>query len=202
MGEMSVIDRPPIWRTPLAVAIVAWMVLACTVTLAAARLMEVTPEGSAPIVITAIYIVPPPLLLGWSFWAMLREPVTGWLAPTVLMTFVGGFVPLFHPLYQAGIRMNFEARRPAYEAIVAEAKAGRLVGVAGRRGWVHGLSGDIRYRYRPTDPGTVDFIWTRAYGFRAGILHDDTPCVARKGYSCLSRGEALDARYSYYARVF
>ena len=201
MGEMSVTDRP-IWRTPLAVAIVAWMVMAMSVTLAAARLMEVTPEGAAPIVIMAIYVVPPPLLLGWSFWAMLREPVTGWLAPTVLMTFVGGFVPLFHPLYQTGIRLNFEQRRPAYEAIAADAKAGRLVGVANRRGWVTGERGEIRFRYRPVDPGMIDFIWTRAYGFRAGVLYDDTPCVARKGFSCLSRGDPLDARFSYYARMF
>lgn len=201
MGEMSVTDRP-IWRTPLAVAIVAWMVMALSVTLAAARLMEVTPEGSAPIVIAAIYIVPPPLLLGWSFWAMLREPVTGWLAPTVLMTFVGGFVPLFQPLFQTGVRLNFEQRRPAYEAIVADAQAGRLVGVGNPQGWVTGERGDIRFRYRPADPGFIDFVWTRAYGFRAGVLYDDTPCVARKGFSCLSRGEPLDARYSYYARVF
>lgn len=201
MRDASLNDRP-IWRTPLAVAIVAWMAMAVSVTLAAARLMEVTPEGSAPIVVAAIYVIPPPLLLGWSFLAMLREPVTGWLAPTVLMAFVGGFVPLFQPLYQAGVRLNFEQRRPAYEAIVADAKAGRLVGVENRRGWVTGLSGDIRYRFRPTEPGTVDFIWTRAYGFRAGVLYDDTPCVARKGYSCLSKGEPLDARYSYYARMF
>ena len=39
MGDGSLIERP-IWRTPLAVAIVAWMVLSCAVTLAAARLME------------------------------------------------------------------------------------------------------------------------------------------------------------------
>jgi hypothetical protein len=201
MGDMSVVARP-IWRTRLAVVLVAWMVTVVTATLAAARLMEVTPDGLAPVVIAAVFVVPPPVLLVWSFWAMLREPVTGWLGPTVLMTFVGGFVPLFAPLYLAGVRLNFEARRPAYDEIAADARAGRLVGVANRRGWVVGSRGDIRFRYRPRDPGLIEFIWTNAYGVRAGVRYDDTPCIARPGFTCISRGDPLDDRYTYYARIF
>jgi hypothetical protein len=60
----------------------------------------------------------------------------------------------------------------------------------------------VRFRYRPGEPGVVDFVWARAYGFRAGVIYDDTPCVARPGYSCLARGEPLDARYAYYQRLF
>jgi hypothetical protein len=201
MGDASVIERP-IWRTPLAVAMTAWMGMVLGMTLGAARLMEATPEGLAPVLIAAVFVIPPPTLALWSFWAMLREPVTGWIAPTVLMTFCGGFVPLFQPLFDTGVRLNFEARRPAYEAIVADARAGRLVGVVNPRGWVVGERGEVHFRYRPSDPGLVDFIWTRAYGFRAGVLYDDTPCVARPGFSCLSRGEPLDARYAYYQRFF
>lgn len=201
MGDAPVIERP-IWRTPLAVAMVAWMGMVLVMTLGAGRLMEAVPEGIAPIMIAAVFVIPPPTLAVWSFWVMLRDPMTGWIAPTVLMTFCGGFVPAFEPLFDAGVRMNFAARRPAYEAIVADAKAGRLTGVANARGWVLGERGEIRFRYKPADPGLVDFIWTRAYGFRAGVLYDATPCVAKPGYSCLSRGEALDARYAYYQRFF
>ena len=201
MGDVNVIARP-IWRTRLAVVIVAWMVMVVTATLAAPRLMEVTPEGMAPVLIAAIFVVPPPTLLVWSFWAMLREPVTGWLAPTVLMAFVGGFVPLFPPLFDAGVRLNFESRRPAYEAIVADVRAGRLGGVANRRGWVGGARDEIRFRYRAADPGVIDFVWTSSYGFRVGVRHDDTPCVARPGLTCIARGVPLDDRYTYYARFF
>jgi len=201
MGDASVIERP-IWRTRLALALAAWMAMVLAATLAASRLMEVVPDGLAPPLIAAIYVVPPPILLVWSFWYMLREPMTGWLGPTVLMTFVGGFVPLFLPLYDVGVRLNFEARRPAYEAIVADARAGRLVGVAGPRGWVVGARDDVHFRYRATDPGTVDFVWADDYGFKAGVRYDDTPCVARPGFACIARGEPLDDRYTYYARFF
>jgi len=201
MGDASVIARP-VWRTRLAVVMLAWIVMVVTATLAAARLMEAVPDGVAPVLIMAIYIVPPPLLLVWSFWVMMREPITGWLAPTILMAFCGGFVPLFHPLYDTGVRLNFEARRPAYETIVAEVRAGRLAGVANQRGWLVGARDDIRFRYRAADPGLIDFPWTNAYGFRAGVRHDDTPCVARPGFTCIARGEPLDARYTYYARFF
>jgi hypothetical protein len=201
MGDMSVVARP-IWRTRLAVVLVAWIVTVVTATLAAARLMEVVPDGLAPVVIAAIFVVPPPVLLVWSLWSMLREPVTGWLGPTVLMTFIGGFVPLFGPLYQTGVRLNFEQRRPAYEEIAADAKAGRLVGVPNKRGWIVGSRDDITFRFRPADPGLIEFPWASAYGVRAGIRYDDTPCVARPGFTCISRGDPLDARYTYYARFF
>jgi hypothetical protein len=201
MGDMSVVARP-IWRTRLAVVLVAWIVTVVTATLAAARLMEVVPDGLAPVVIAAVFVVPPPVLLVWSLWSMLREPVTGWLAPTVLMGFLGAFVPLFEPLYQTGVRLNFEQRRPAYEQIAADARAGRLVGVPNPRGWIQGSRDDIRFRFRPADPGLIEFPWTNAYGVRAGVRYDDTPCVARPGYTCISRGDPLDGRFTYYARFF
>lgn len=201
MGDGRVIERP-VWRTPLAVAIAAWIGLAISMTLGAARLMEVTPEGLAPVLLAAIFVVPPPLLIVWSFWAMMRDPLTGWLAPAALMAFCGAFVPMVSPLYETGVRINFEARRPTYEAIVADAKAGRIVGVANARGWVEGERGEVKFRYRPADPGVIDFVWVRAYGVRAGVFHDDTPCVAKPGYSCIDRGEPLDGPFAYYQRLF
>ena len=67
------------------------------------------------------------VLAAWSFWAMLREPMTGWLAPTILLAFCGAFVPASRPLLDAGAWLNFNAHRPAYDAIVAEAARRGLI---------------------------------------------------------------------------
>ncbi|MBU1514895.1 MAG: hypothetical protein KKE02_00345 [Alphaproteobacteria bacterium] len=178
------------------------MALATAATLAAARLMELTPPAAAPLLIVALYVIPPPTLLVWSFWAMLREPVTGWLAPTLLMGFIGAFVPVARPLYDAGVRLNFDDRRPAYEAIAAEARAGTLGGLPNARGWIAGSREGVRFRYRRTDPGMIDFNWTQAYGFKVGVRYDDSPCVARPGARCIDQGEPLAKGFTYYARFF
>lgn len=200
MGETPYIR--PVWRTPLAAVLVAWMALATAATLVAPRVMELTPPAAGPLLIAAVYVIPPPVLLIWSFWSMLREPMTGWLAPTVLMAFCGGFVPLAQPLYQAGVRLNFEDRRPVYEAIAAEVRAGTLGGLPNARGWIVGQRDGVRFRYRRADLGMVDFPWSQAYGVRAGVRYDDTPCVARPGARCVDQGEALAKGFTYYQRVF
>jgi hypothetical protein len=201
MGETSETYRP-VWRTRLAAVMVAWMAVVIGLTLAAPRLVETAPPSFAPIAIVAIYLVPPPLLLVWSFWTMLREPMTGWIAPTLLMTFLGGFVPAFQPLLRTGVRMNFEAHRPAYEAIAADAKAGRLVGAANGRGWVEGEHGGVRFRYRATDPSFMEFPWVDRYGLGVGIRYDETPCVPRPELKCIARGEPLTERFSHYTEFF
>ena len=116
-----------------------------------------------------------------------------WIA-TLKPTTIG--VPLFRD----------EARDYLEIAVLAatlrtDAKAGRLVGVM-RRGWVVGERGEVRFRYRPADPGLIEFQWANAYGVRAGVRYDDTPCVARPGFTCIARGDPLDSRYTYYARFF
>lgn len=200
MGETPYIR--PVWRTGLAAALAAWMALVLGATLGAARLMEVTPPVVAPFLIGALYVVAPLILLVWGFWTMLREPMTGWLAPTILMAFAGAFVPLATPLYEAGVHMNFEARRPAYEAIAAEVRDGRIGGLPNPRGWIVGERDGVRFRFRPTDRGMIDFAWAQAYGFKAGVRYDDTPCISRPGALCIDRGEALAERFTYYARFF
>lgn len=200
MGETPYIR--PVWRTGLAAALTAWMALSLAGVLAAARLMEVTPSPVAPLLIVGLYLLPPPALLVWSFWHMMREPVTGWLAPTVLMAFCGTLVPLAPPLYDAGVKLNFEARRPTYEAIAAEVRDGRIGGAPNRRGWIMGQRDGVRFRFRPADRGVVDFGWAQAYGFKAGVRYDDSPCISRPGALCIDRGERLAERYTYYARFF
>lgn len=192
----------PVWRTRLAAALAAWIGLVLAATLAAGRLMELTPPAVAPLLLAGLYVVAPVILLVWSFWFMLREPMTGWLGPTVLMGFIGAFVPLAPPLYEAGVKLNFEARRPAYEAIAAEVRDGRIGGAANARGWIVGQRGDVRFKFRPADRGMIDFGWAQAYGFRSGVRYDDTPCVSRPGAICIDRGEPLAERFTYYARFF
>lgn len=198
MGESPYIR--PVWRTPLAAALVAWMSLATAAIIAAPRLMEVTPPAAAPVLIATVFLIPLPMLMIWSFWSMMREPMTGWLAPTVLMTFCGAVVPAAPPLYEMGVRLNFEDRRPIYEAIAAEARAGTLGGLPNARGWILGQREGVRFRYRLTDPGLIDFNWTQSYGFRAGVRYDDSPCVARPGARCIDQGEPLAKGFTYYAR--
>ena len=200
MGETPHIR--PVWSTPLAAVLIAWMALAVAGAVAAARLMEVTPATVAPMLVLALYVIPPPALLAWSFWSMMREPVTGWLAPTVLMAFCGGFVPLAMPLYDAGVRLNFESRRPIYQTVVTEVREGRIAGAPNARGWITGERDGVRFRFRPADRGVVDFGWAQVYGFRTGVRYDDTPCVSRPGARCIDRGERLAERYSYYERIF
>ena len=83
--------------------------------------MEIVPGEALPVLAVAVYAAPLPILLGWSIWAMLREPTTAWLAPTIFLAFCGAFVPAFGPLLEIGTRLNFESRRAVYDAIVAEA---------------------------------------------------------------------------------
>jgi hypothetical protein len=200
MGETP--HNRPVWRTRLAAVLVAWMALAVAAAVAAPRLMEVTPPAAGLLLAAGLFVVAPPTLLAWSFWHMLREPVTGWLAPTVLMAFCGGFVPLAPLLYDAGVRLNFEHHRPAYEAIAAEVRDGRIGGAPNPRGWILGERDGVRFRFRPADRGAIDFAWAQAYGFRAGIRYDDTPCISRKGALCIDRGERLAERFTYYGRFF
>src|SRR6478672_1325951 len=117
MGEPADTIRP-VWRTRLAAVAIAWMGLVVGTTLASSRLLEVLPGDVLPFVAVSLYITPIPILLVWAFWVMLREPETGWLGPTVILAFVGGFVPAARPLFDAGVRLNFATHRAAYEAIV------------------------------------------------------------------------------------
>lgn len=199
MGEPYI---RPVWRTRLAAMLAAWMAMAATAILAAPRLMEVTPPMVAPLVVLALFVAPPPALLAWSFGHMMREPVTGWLAPTALLAFCGALIPLAPSLYDAGVRLNFDARRPAHEAIAAEVRNGRLGGAPNRRGWIVGERDGVRFRFRPADRGAIEFAWGQAYGFTAGVRYDDTPCVSRRGALCIDHGEPLAEGYTYYARFF
>jgi hypothetical protein len=189
-----------VWRTRLAAVLAAWIAVVLAGTIAAPRLFEVLPDGAALPMAIILFVLTPPALLAWSFWAMLRDPVTGWLAPTVLMAFCGALAPASQPLFDFGVRMNFEARRPAYEAIVAAAKAGRL-GSANERGWVIGAQNGVRYRFHTSRPGQIEFVWRKERGLQAGVRYDDTPCITTRTMRCIARGRPLAGAYSFYQRI-
>ena len=195
MGDAAETIRP-IWRTPLAAALAGWMTVVLGVTLASGRLMEIVPGETLLVLAVAVYVAPVPMLLGWSFWAMLREPMTAWLAPTILLAFCGGFAPAIQPLRDVAATINFAAHRPTYDAIAAEAV--RLRARGGADGFVTGSRNGVAYRYRSERPGEIDFPWTRTSAFTEGVRFDDTPCIAAAGRICTDTGRQLDGYYSHY----
>lgn len=199
MGDAAGTIRP-IWRTPLAATLAGWMALVIGLTLGAGRIMEVLPGETLLVLAAGAYLAPVPILLAWSFWAMLREPMTGWLAPTILLAFCGAFVPASRPLLDAGAWLNFNAHRPAYDAIVAEAARTRALGDAG--GSVEGSRNGVRFRYRADRPGEIDFEWARNDAFIEGVRYDDSPCIAGPGRVCADRGRPLAGYYSHYLEWF
>ena len=174
MGEAADSLRP-IWRTPLAAALIAWIGLVIGATLASSRLLESLPTGALPFVAVGLYLAPIPILLIWSFWAMLREPMTGWLAPTIVLAFCGGFVPAFRPLFDAGVDLNFAAHRPVYDAIVADVAAGGVASPGGR-GWIQGSQRNIRYGFQPDHRDVVQFVWSDNTYLPAAVVYDARSC--------------------------
>ena len=172
MGEPADTIRP-VWRTRLAAVLLAWMGLVVGTTLASSRLLELLPPSATPFMAIGLYIVPIPILLVWGFWAMLREPMTGWLAPTIVMAFCGAFIPAFRPLFDAGVSLNFAAHRPAYEAIVADVGAG---GDPGQRGWIEGRVGSVRYGYQADHREVIQFTWSEGVYLPSGVVYDAKSC--------------------------
>ena len=186
----------PIWRTPLAAVLTAWMLAVVLTTLAAGRLLEVVPGAALYGAALLVYLAPIPPLLAWGVWAMLKEPLTGWLAPTLLFTFCGGFVPAAQPLFDAGVTLNFEMHRARYDAIVEEAKTS----AQRREGYVEGVRDGVRFRYRASRPGEIDFPWRDRAG-EVGVRYDDTPCVTVPGRRCIARGRPLGDNFVFYQRI-
>ena len=191
-------DERPIWRTGLAAALAAWMALVLAALLSVWRLGEVLSFESLLGLGVALFVVAPIALLLLSLLAMLRYPATGWMAPAALLFFAGAMVPAFRPITQQALRLNFAAHRPAYDAIVADAKAGRIAVKPNGGGWIVGERDGVRFRYRADRPGRIEFGWTRGQMFEQGVRYDDAPCRPTPAVRCVDQGEPLDGPYSYY----
>jgi hypothetical protein len=193
MGEGD--PLPPIWRTWLAATLAAWMLLVIGGIVGAWAILETVPT---PLTMAgaAILILAGPALLAAALWAMMRDPVTGWIAPSAMLFFLGGLGPALGPLNELGARLNFERHRPAYVAIIADAKAGRLV--PNGAGWVEGLRGDVRFRYRADRPDIVEFAWARG-PLSSGVRYHEGGCTPGPRLKCLDRGRPLVDRFYHYA---
>lgn len=193
MGDAAEPQGPrPIWRTPLAAVLIAWMAIVVGATLGSSRLLESLPTGALPFLAVGIYLAPLPFLLVWSFWAMMREPVTGWLAPTIVLAFCGGFLPAFRPLFDAGVDLNFTAHRAAYDAIVAQVTTGRHDPDA--RGWVEGREYDVRFAYRADRRDVVQFVWSDNTYLPSAVIYDARACGASAGTGARRVVTAYDRR--------
>ncbi|MBL8769817.1 MAG: hypothetical protein JNK30_00420 [Phenylobacterium sp.] len=189
----------PVWRTPLAMALLAWMGLAIGAIVGVWRGLETLPPGVVLGLAAGLLVACPVLLLIWSFWTMMRDPVTGWIAPSALLAFLGGMVPAWGPLLDAGVRLNFESHRPTYEAVVADAAAGRLARLsAAPGGWVEEDRDGLRFRYRGGRPERIDFIWARNAYIEAGVRYNARPCRPTPRMKCLGAGLPLANGYSHY----
>ncbi len=187
----------PIWRTPLAVLLGAWMASVIGVTAAAGRLLEIVPADALMWAVIGLYLIPIGPLLGWGVWAMLREPLTGWLAPTILLGFCGAFVPLAQPLFDAGVDLNFQARRPIYQAVIADAR----MTPPRPGGRVMGERDGVRFRYATERPDEIDFIWVDGPA-PVFVRYDPTPCVTTATRRCVARGRRLTPAYSFHQDLF
>lgn len=180
MGESADTLRPevmkPVWRTPLAAAAAGWMGAVIGVTVASSRLLEVLPDNAAPFVFVGLYLAPIPVLLVWGFWVMLRDPLTGWLAPTVILAFVGAFVPAAPHLFNLGVALNFLAHREAYEEIVADVGSGRLAADPAARGWTTGVRGEVVYGFQATRRDLVQFTWSDGAYLASAVVYDARAC--------------------------
>lgn len=193
----------PVWRTPLAVMTLAWIGVALGGLLAAWRALELLPPAIAFALAMGIYVVAPVLLLVWAFLTMMRDPVTGWMAPSALLAFAGALVPAWQPLLDYGARLNFEAHRPQYDAIVADGRAGRLLSPAQRPGfWVEEHRDGVVFRYRPARPDRIVFPWSRNAILQAGVRYDARPCRPSARVKCVASGQPLADGYSHYRYLF
>lgn len=172
----------------MAGVLVVWMLSMLAAPLCFGRLLELAPEGAFPLIAGAL-LLPAPWLLIWSFWTMQREPLTGWLAPSAMLAFAGGYVPAFMPLLDAGVRLNFQLHRPAYEAIVDEVRAETPAPGAQLSGWVVEQRDGITFRHRDDRPGVIEFIWRSDNWIEAGVRFNPRPCRASRALRCVNPGD-------------
>jgi hypothetical protein len=191
-------DETPIWRTRLWPFLIAWMGLIAATPFAVWPMAEAASPSPVIAGLVVLLGVGPVLLLLWSLVVMMREPVTGWIAPTMLLAFCGGLIPAAMPMLEAGQRLNFDAHRPVYEALVTQARDGRLGGQPLANGWVEGERDTVRYRYPAGRAGEMEFVWVTTRWWENGVRYDDTPCHPQPGLRCVDQGRPLDGFYSYY----
>jgi hypothetical protein len=67
------------------------------------------------------------------------------------------------------VQLHFQWRKPVYDQVVADARAGRLSGRRDEKGWIVGDRDGVRYAVSPDAPSTVTFTWFRNRDVEEGV---------------------------------
>lgn len=156
------------WRSWFERAFLAWGVIALAFWLGITRVLEVMGKGMA-LAWLALFLLAPLALIVWAIrraatqagkWAIVGAVVVAWAV----------LVAAGIPLYRASVYLNFWSHRAAYDAVVADMKAGRLA--AQREGVRHG----VKYNSPMMRSGDVGFLWYWDFDVGQGVYYDETEC--------------------------
>jgi hypothetical protein len=116
-------------------------------------------------------------LLLWCLWRLIRSPKSEWVGLTLLIAAATSSVPLAAPLYFSGAYLKLVVMRPTYEALRADAAAGKLN--TGKR-FVYGSARGVRFFFDSPNPGAITFPWSETpYGGFVGVEYDPEDCPRR-----------------------
>lgn len=155
------------WRTRFGRALSAWIVVALGFELGVSRVVEALGKGMALLWLAVLVMAP----LALTVWALVRvtDKTGTWrVVGAVIVTWIAVGAAAF-PLHRASVQLNFWSHRSAYDAVVADMKAGRLPPGSGRR---HG----VQYNAPMMTAGDVGFVWFWEYDIGEGVIYDETSC--------------------------
>jgi hypothetical protein len=153
---------------PFEAAFAGWIVVAVVFWLALMRLLELLSPVAFGVVWAAVYLGAPLVLLLWAISRAIRRRGPWLFVPAVLFAAV---VVLASGIFlvQVSAYLNFLAHKTAFDAVVADAKAGRL----DRAGSRHG----VRYILPFERPDAVVFPWNHdTHGGWIGVAYDEDDC--------------------------
>lgn len=156
------------WRSRFGRALSAWIVVALAFELGITRVLEVLGKGMA-LVWLALLVLAPLSLMIWALKRVTQKTGTWRGAGAVVATWISVAAAGF-PLSRASVYLNFWSHRAAYDAVVADFRAGRLNPGPGRR---HGVE------YNATASGYISFAWYWDFDIGQGIAYDEANCPPR-----------------------
>ncbi|MFZ5719749.1 MAG: hypothetical protein ACOY5Y_09840 [Pseudomonadota bacterium] len=150
--------------------------------LASSRLVEVLGKDVFWAGAAVLGFVPLALIV-WAIGRAVRR--TGsWVAVGAV---VGAWIALAVaaiPLARAGVYLNFWSHRAAYDAVVADLKAGRIADRSS--GSRHG----VRYHTPDMRQGSVGFVWYWDFDIGQGVAYDEVDCPRQPTTPPPERSEA------------
>lgn len=158
------------WRSKFGRALSIWIITALAFELSVSRIVEVLGKGMALLWLGVLVVAP----LALTVWALARvtDRTGTWSAVgAVVVTWIAVLMAAF-PLHRASVQLNFWSHRAAYDAVVADMKAGRLEQGSGRR---HGVKYDAPWM----TGNDVGFAWFWEYDIGEGVMYDEEACPRR-----------------------